>query len=248
MSYFCYQHIRKDTNEVFYIGMGKTADYRKSELGKYRRAYTRQKRNPLWKNIIDKIEYIVEIIFKSESLEEVFAKEVELIKYYGRRDLKLGTLTNMTDGGEGTFNKSADARKRISDSKLGDKNPAKRPEVRKKIGLAGIGRTGSNLGKKFSDEVRKNMSIGQTGKIGHRKGKTHTKEAKRKNSEAHKGKISSRRKIVLQFDLNNNFIKEFICMKDAANEVKVAVSNITSAIKGGSKTSGGYKWKYKEIE
>lgn len=40
-------------------------------------------------------------VFETKSEEEAFIKEIELIKLYGRRDLKTGTLFNRTDGGEG---------------------------------------------------------------------------------------------------------------------------------------------------
>jgi hypothetical protein len=42
-----------------------------------------------------------ERVFETENEEEAFAKEVELIALYGRRNLKTGTLFNRTDGGEG---------------------------------------------------------------------------------------------------------------------------------------------------
>jgi hypothetical protein len=38
---------------------------------------------------------------ETEDEAEAFAKEVELIALYGRRNLKTGTLFNLTDGGEG---------------------------------------------------------------------------------------------------------------------------------------------------
>jgi len=44
---------------------------------------------------------ICERVFETENEEEAFAKEMGLIKLYGRRDLKTGTLFNLTDGGEG---------------------------------------------------------------------------------------------------------------------------------------------------
>lgn len=40
-------------------------------------------------------------VFETASETEAFAKEIELIALYGRRNLKTGTLFNLTDGGEG---------------------------------------------------------------------------------------------------------------------------------------------------
>ena len=42
-----------------------------------------------------------ERVFTSDSEAEAFAKEIELIALYGRRNLNLGSLFNLTDGGEG---------------------------------------------------------------------------------------------------------------------------------------------------
>ena len=40
-------------------------------------------------------------VFETEVEAEAFAKEIELIALYGRRNTKTGTLFNLTDGGEG---------------------------------------------------------------------------------------------------------------------------------------------------
>ena len=71
-------------------------------------------------------------VFETEDEAEAFAKEIELITLYGRRDLKTGTLFNLTDGGEGgsgtvwTFAQKA-ATGRISLDKW------QRPEYRAKV-------------------------------------------------------------------------------------------------------------------
>ena len=44
---------------------------------------------------------LCERLLQTESEAEAFAKEVELIALYGRRNLGTGTLFNLTDGGEG---------------------------------------------------------------------------------------------------------------------------------------------------
>lgn len=87
-----YKHIRKDTNEVFYIGIGKTE----------KRAYNKTKRNSYWKRIVDKHDYDIVLIETDVSWETACELERKLIKEYGRYDLGLGSLVNMTDGGDGT--------------------------------------------------------------------------------------------------------------------------------------------------
>jgi hypothetical protein len=47
------------------------------------------------------LEPIIEIVKEFESEEEAFLEEIRLISLYGRRDLKTGTLFNLTIGGEG---------------------------------------------------------------------------------------------------------------------------------------------------
>lgn len=44
---------------------------------------------------------VVERVFETTDEQEAFAKEMQLIEIYGRRDLKTGTLFNRTAGGEG---------------------------------------------------------------------------------------------------------------------------------------------------
>jgi len=86
-----YQHRRNDTNDIFYIGIGDgNRDRHKSKSG----------RNKHWKNIVNKYGYTIELLFTDVTIEEARQIEMYLIKYYGRADLGLGNLVNMTDGGE----------------------------------------------------------------------------------------------------------------------------------------------------
>ena len=88
-----YKHIRKDTNEVFYIG-----------IGSIKRAHTTKGRNKHWTRVVNKAGYEVIIISEGLSWEEACIEEIKLIKEYGRKDLNEGPLTNMTDGGDGSLN------------------------------------------------------------------------------------------------------------------------------------------------
>ena len=51
-------------------------------------------------------------------------------------------------------------------------------------------------------------------------------------------------KKIFQFDLNNNFIKEWEYMKLASEQLKINYGDIVQCCKGRRKTAGGYKWRY----
>jgi hypothetical protein len=147
-----YRHIRLDKNEPFYIGIGKTE----------KRAYSKHSRNRYWNHITKNTEYKVQILFDDLSWDMAVEKEIELIQTYGRKDLGLGTLVNLTDGGEGLRNY------KLSESQLqflrenfaGEKNP-----------MFGKKHTQQSLDK--IKEVRRNQVF--------------TEESNRKRSEKQKG-------------------------------------------------------------
>ena len=74
-----YRHIRLDKNEPFYIGITDNNKYRKSE---------KKGRNVIWKNIVNKTNYTIEILLDNLSYKEAIEKEIEFIKLYGRIDIK----------------------------------------------------------------------------------------------------------------------------------------------------------------
>lgn len=95
--YYVYEHYKKSTGEIFYVGIGNSKDK------KYSRANSSIKRNPHWKSIVKKHGFFYKIVFESESREEVCKAEIDLILKYGRKDLGTGSLVNKTTGGEKTF-------------------------------------------------------------------------------------------------------------------------------------------------
>ena len=135
-----YRHIRLDKNEPFYIGIG--ADEK--------RAYNTHSRSNWWKNIVDKTDYEVQILFDDLTWDEACEKEKEFISLYGRKDLGTGSLVNLTAGGDGSFGRISDEiNMKISESKR--KNPfVYTDEVREKMRQ-------SQLGKKLSDETKKKI-------------------------------------------------------------------------------------------
>lgn len=157
-NFYVYQHIRLDTNEVFYVGKG---------FGD--RAYRNYGRSKYWHNIVKKYGYKIE--FVDTNLDELtaFKLEVETIKSYGRKDLGLGNLINLTNGGEGLSGLIVSS------------------ETRAKIKASNLGKTGDkspNFGKTFSTEHKIKLSFAHIGK-------TPSIETKTKMSAAHFGKTHS---------------------------------------------------------
>lgn len=144
---YLYRHIRKDKDEVFYIGIGSDDNYKRSK--------NKVKRNKYWKSIIQETEYYIEIIFYNISWEEACKKEKEFIALYGRKDLGLGTLANLTDGGDGRYK-----------SKHSD-------ETKNKLRLI-------NLGKKVSQETKEKIGIASKGRVYDKEARTRMSNGKRK--------------------------------------------------------------------
>jgi len=89
--YCLYIHKRKSDKEIFYIGIGNN-----------KRPYIKSTRSSFWKNEVNKHDYIIEILSDNLNWESAQEAEIQLIKLYGRRDLGLGNLVNLTDGGDGS--------------------------------------------------------------------------------------------------------------------------------------------------
>jgi len=87
---YLYLHRKSTDGSIFYVGKG-TGDRYKST----------NRTNLHWQNTAIKHGVTVEII--GENLQEWYAyeREVELIAYYGRADLRQGKLVNQEDGGSG---------------------------------------------------------------------------------------------------------------------------------------------------
>ena len=157
---YIYKHIRLDTNEVFYIGIGSDNTYKRANLKKGRNIY--------WNNIINKSDYRIEILEDNISWEETLLKEVEYIKKYGRKDLGLGSLCNLTDGGEGTVGKVMSEELKSFHRNTLNKHRKITAEINRKL------KTGSKLsketllklqGRKLSSKAKEKISNATSKKI-----------------------------------------------------------------------------------
>jgi hypothetical protein len=136
-----YRHRRLDNNNIFYVGISKDK-YRPYADGRYR--------NKVWNRIVKKTDYIVEIILDNISYEDAIELEIFLIYLYGKISNKTGTLSNLTDGGEGTLG--------LKPWCTGTKGLVKPNKGSFKKGNNGW------LGKKWTEEQKKKQSIRMKGK------------------------------------------------------------------------------------
>jgi|GEM_PF-2331277 len=123
--YYLYRHIRLDKNEPFYVGVGTKSGKKSKRFDThYKRAFNTQ-RNNIWKGIVERTDYEVEILLESNDKKFIEEKEIEFIALYGRIVLETGTLANLHRGGnykEG-HKLSDEQRANISNRQRGENSP-----------------------------------------------------------------------------------------------------------------------------
>lgn len=222
---YVYRHIRLDKNEPFYIGIG-------SDI-KYHRAGEKTRRNNIWKKIVDKTEYEIEILIDGITYEQAKKKEIEFIQLYGRIIDGSGILSNLTTGGEGAKGHivTQETIDKIRNAQIG------RKFTKEHIDKIRIARIGCKMPKRTKEHQEKLANA--------LKGKPRNEQTKLKLSLANMGKISKRRKKIMQYDKNGNFIQEYDCIKDASIKYNVTHSSIVKALQKENATCCNYLWKYK---
>jgi hypothetical protein len=148
-----YAHIRLDTNQIFYVGISM------NDI----RPHNKSKRNKIWKGIVKRTPYKVQILFDNLTWEEACNKEIELIKKYGRVDNNTGILCNLTDGGEGSnnFKHKQESKDKIGKAWKGKKRgPQSKEHKQKMLQTKRINNTfkGAKKGVKLSEDVKKKIS------------------------------------------------------------------------------------------
>ena len=226
---YVYRHIRLDKNEPFYIGIG-------SDMTN-KRANEKARRSELWKKIVAKSDYEIEILMDDITFEEAKLKEIEFIKLYGRIDLDNGTLANLTDGGDGLVNRvfTAEHKKKLSLSKIGKKvseetktklrtyrlGVPNSPEARAKISKANKGRKNSDalMELLINRKGKKNPAFGITG-------------AKCKNFKG-----------FIQVFKNGVYLGKYEGIRHCAESFGVEATKVSAVINGRRNHTGGYIFK-----
>ena len=223
--FYIYRHIRPDTNEVFYVGKGNYISKSHSF-----RANEKQGRNKFWNNVVNKNNGVFksEIMFFSETEDEINKKEIEFISIYGRKDMGNGTLVNLTNGGDGSVGVFVTN------------------ETRLKLSLMFKGENHPNFGKKLSKEtcIKKSESMKNSDK--NLKGKKlpdwwkdKIRQTKLGEKNPMFGKKSPRAKKVI--DIETGVVYNSIM--EAANSTKYQFQYISSMLNGNkfNKTNLRYK-------
>lgn len=175
--FYIYIHINIIKQEIFYVGRGCK-----------NRAYSNYARNTYWHNIVNKYGYQISIIEDNLNNEQANEREIYWINRIGRQNLGLGTLVNMTDGGEGTIGRTPWNKGGTSWSKGLKQTPE---SIAKRIA--------KTIGKKRSEEQKIKMSEVMKGNIPWNKGTSIlTLEQKHKNKLESQKRYREREKLKKQ--------------------------------------------------
>ena len=227
--FLVYLHVNKINNHV-YVGITHHINPNK-RWGYSGQKYTRCRK---FLNAINKYGWdnFNHIVLCRTSEEKAIVLERVLIAHYKR----LGISYNLADGGEGSKAISQETRKLLH--KIKSANPPMlgkhhTPEARALIAEAGRNRVMKDSTRKLLQEKVWNKMKGKHWKM----------------SEEHKQRLRETNAIpVLQFDKENNFLREYSSIIEADNMYckNKRQNHISDVCKGKRKTAYGYIWKYKE--
>lgn len=262
MNYYLYRHIRLDTDEVFYVGVGQKYKNFTSYTTEYRRAFEyKYNRTKFWKNIINKTKYEVEILMESDDYDFILRKEIEFIKLYGRRDLDEGTLVNLNNGGGGNkgYKYSQEQKEKLSIKMKKFLLEGKLDKFINKIKIYQYDLEG-NFVKEWESIHSAEKFYNTKGAISHSlKSKSmssmgaiwsYIKQDKIENLQIKKTKKLLTTKTnqwitrlpIYQYSLTGVFIKEWGTIKQAADYYKIYPETIKRCANYKVKSAGGFQW------
>lgn len=246
--YYVYGWFYKDSGKFFYIGKGCKYRYR-----------SRKRDNEKLVEILNSYDCDSKILVGNLSEKEAFDKEKEMILFY--RD-NGHPLINIQDGGYAPpsakgLKRTVETREKLSKALKNycDNNPsemAKRSERMEKF-------LRTDAGKDFS---QKSIKARQTKEFREKQSEkcrlvNQSQEYREKQSKLMKelwkseellntrrGANNCNAQRVAQYDLNDNLIKEYSTIAQAAKESNCNASKISLVASGKRKTAGGYIWKY----
>ena len=248
--------------EPFYIGKGKGDRINHSKYDK--RTF---KRNKI-KSIMGKNGSIISLkIRENLNLIESLETEREIIKKIGRRDLNLGPLTNLTDGGDGRTNgknspesieKARVKLKDVAIKRKMDGTDKHTDEIVKKLREINMGEKNPMWGKTHTDEIKEAHSQRVSGVNHPMFGKKHNDSTielikEKRNASVDQDKMNElsrerNSKIILQFSLDGAFIQEHESIKIASQNTGLSESLIGKTCRGVIKNPKKFIFKFKNEE
>jgi hypothetical protein len=185
-------------------------------------------------------------MFENLSYEDAIRIEIEIIYKIGRFDLKKGPLVNLTDGGEGTNNVSEEIKLKRAQKQIGRKHSDKSKEKMKlsRKEYFDKGNTTWNKGREWTAEERLKLTnksfLGKNFSEEHRK-----KISKNSKKQMIEGRSIIKLTPILQYTMDNKFIKEYDSVLSASIETNIKSNAICNCCRKISRSSGGFKWEYK---
>lgn len=179
--------------------------------------------------------------FYVDEVESLYHKDWEPLETYWIEQFRqwgFEVINKRKKGGSGPDYHTEKTKQKISQSTIGHK---KSLETKTKMSLSHKGKilskeikdkiSNSNKGKNFNEKHISNL------KLGHLK----------KDKTFYKSDIwlKNIKKPILQYDLKENFIKEWSSIREASKNLNINESSISQHLGGKQKTSGGYIWKFK---
>lgn len=225
MDYYVYVWIRKDTNQVFYVGKGHKNRYKDMRM-----------RNRYFLNVVNKVgidNIEIKIIENNLSEEKAFEREIFYIDYYS----KIASLTNMTKGGEGSSNwyshlsdDEKEHHKQISKSFLGKHHT---DETKIKMSRSMKGRKHN-----FSEESMESLRESARNREPYWKGKHLSDETKDKIRKARLGTFGNNAKSVIVIDKKYNVINTIRSRNETFNQYPyITQHHIRKCLEANSKIS-----------
>jgi len=164
----------RNNDRFFYIGKGT-----KSRANHHLRLSTNVENNSKQATVKairnDGFEPAIVYLFSQLTEEQAHQKEIELIALYGRKDLGLGHLTNLTNGGEGTsgHKHTEETKQKMRDADRSKYTRVKPMSEAQKLAQSKrmTGQPGRCTGYKWTKEQRVDLSKAHKGKAGTTKGK-----------------------------------------------------------------------------
>lgn len=245
-TYCVYRHIRLDTMQPFYVGLG---------INMKRPFYTFG-RSKDWNDIVNNHGYRVDIIIDELTKEQARLKEKEFIEIYGRLDNGTGILCNKNSGGQGgseTRIWTVEQRNKVSEKSKGRKHTEESIiKIKQKLKGRAVSQeridkmlnTRRKSGWIVSDETRKKLSE-------YRKSNPNTPESFLKRcvdlggkrlQQLKRAKSESKYWVYQLHPITKEVIKVFDGLSTAARELGISDKNLHQCTIGNRRFCGGFSW------